>query len=93
MCTNFVLGKELPFYGTQWHPEKNNFEWNEKRKIVHSYNAVQVAQYFADFFVGEARKSQHRFASKELENKYLIHRYSPVYTGDAGHFDECYVFD
>eukprot|EP00112_Aurelia_sp_Birch-Aquarium-sp1_P021561 Seg584.3 transcript_id=Seg584.3/GoldUCD/mRNA.D3Y31 product="Gamma-glutamyl hydrolase" protein_id=Seg584.3/GoldUCD/D3Y31 len=85
-------GINQPFYGTQWHPEKNCFEWSLERNIAHSKDAVSVTQYFADFFVNEARKSQHSFDSEEEANKYLIYNYSPVYTGDAGHFEQCYVF-
>ena len=89
---HFFTGKELPFYATQWHPEKNSFEWCEERNIAHSRDAVKVTQYFADFFVNEARKSEHRFKSRQLENKYLIYRYDPIYTGAAGHFEQCYIF-
>jgi len=86
-------GKELPIYATQWHPEKNSFEWSADRKIPHSKEATEVAQYFANFLVNQARKSLHRFDSKEIEEKYLIYRYSSVYTGDRIHFDECYFFN
>jgi len=86
-------GKDLPIYATQWHPERNSFEWFENRHIPHSKNAIDVTQYFANFFVNQARKSQHRFKSKEIEDRYLIYRYQPVYTGDAGHFEECYIFN
>jgi len=85
-------GRDFPIYATQWHPEKNSFEWSEERVIAHSKDATEVTQYFADFFVNQARKSQHRFKSKDMEDKYLIYRYSSVYTGDSGHFEECYIF-
>ena len=44
--------KANPFYGTQWHPEKNGFEWNSKEQIPHSANAVSVMQWVGNFFVG-----------------------------------------
>ena len=87
-----LLGKELPFYGTQWHPEKNAFEWSKQRNIAHSKDAVKAAQYVADFFVNESRKSTHRFKSVELEEKYLIYNYNPINTAASGHFEQCYVF-
>lgn len=44
----------LPFYGTQYHPEKNNFEWAIRlHGIPHTSNAIRVSHYFSDFFVNE----------------------------------------
>eukprot|EP00794_Sanderia_malayensis_P000351 gene351-984_t len=85
-------GVKHPFFATQWHPEKNSFEWNPKKNIAHTRDAVDAAQYFANFFVDEARESQHRFESEEIENKYLIYKYSPIFTGSLGHFEQSYVF-
>lgn len=45
--------RKYPFYGTQFHPEKNLYEWTEKEDIPHGFEASQVAQYFANFFVQE----------------------------------------
>lgn len=42
-----------PFYGLQFHPEKNLYEWKIGKKIPHGKNAIEVAQYFANFFVNE----------------------------------------
>ena len=42
-----------PIYGTQWHPEKNVFEWTTKEGINHSEHAVMIAQTAANFFVSE----------------------------------------
>lgn len=44
-------GKNYPIYGTQWHPEKCQFEWEPKEAIDHSPDAVLVGQYMANFFV------------------------------------------
>lgn len=43
----------LPFYGLQFHPEKNVYEWIEGKRIPHGRNAVKITQYFANFFVDE----------------------------------------
>ena len=47
----------LPFYGTQFHPEKNIYEWINGKNIPHGDNATKTSQYFADFFIkdGEYR--------------------------------------
>ena len=48
-----ALGRDYPFYGVQWHPEKNPFEWTSAAVINHSKKAVLVTQYVADFFVNQ----------------------------------------
>lgn len=82
---------DFPFYGTQWHPEKNAFEWT-KPVIPHSPSAMKATFYMADFFVNEARKSSHRFSSKEEELEALIYNYCPVYTGKKSAFEQKYIF-
>ncbi len=54
-----IEGKTVPVYATQWHPEKNAFEWTPEEAIPHSLEAVRVCTYMAQFFVNEARKSTH----------------------------------
>ena len=44
---------DFPFYGTQWHPEKNSFEWEVN--ACHTLDCVQLAQYMGNFFVQEGR--------------------------------------
>ena len=53
-------------YGTQWHPEKNSFEWTPMENIPHSAAAVEVCEYMAQFLVNEARKSKHTIAYNTL---------------------------
>ena len=69
----------------QWHPEKNIFEWTTAESINHSYHAVSIAQTAANFFVSEARKSEHHFTSEEEEMDTLIYNYQPTYTGKTSH--------
>ncbi|KAJ1455822.1 peptidase C26, partial [Pelagophyceae sp. CCMP2097] len=55
---------DYPFYGTQWHPEKANFEWSlgpDYSNIPHSPTAVEASQATANFFVEAARGSSHVF--------------------------------
>ncbi|OAD55275.1 Chitobiosyldiphosphodolichol beta-mannosyltransferase [Eufriesea mexicana] len=82
-----------PFYGVQFHPEKNLYEWILGRKIPHGTNAIKTAQYFANFFVNEARKNNHEFASKDEEALSLIYNYPVTYTGlKNSSFVQCYIF-
>lgn len=48
-----TTGKKYPIFGTQWHPEKCQFEWTPKEVIDHSADAVFVGQYMANFFVNQ----------------------------------------
>ena len=49
-----------------------------------------ASQYFANFFVNEARKSTQTLGN---ENDYLIYNYNTTFTGKAGgYFTETYFF-
>lgn len=82
-----------PLYGLQFHPEKNIYEWAEDRVHSHSADAIRVSQYFANFFVNEARKSEHKFHSESEERRHLIYNYPATYIGDRTVFQQCYTFD
>jgi gamma-glutamyl hydrolase len=48
-----VEGKELPFFGVQWHPEKGLAEWDVKdgapyEAISHSARAIETAQFLVN---------------------------------------------
>jgi hypothetical protein len=47
--------RKYPFYGVQFHPEKNLYEWVTEKNIPHGSHAVQISQYFANFFVNEGK--------------------------------------
>jgi gamma-glutamyl hydrolase len=84
---------KYPIYGAQWHAEKVQYEWNPSEDINHSPDAVLAMQYFAEFFVNEARKSQHQFPSTLDETKSLIYNYNPYYTENIEpDFEQVYVF-
>ncbi|RUS74832.1 hypothetical protein EGW08_017389 [Elysia chlorotica] len=88
----FTPGKNFPFYGVQWHPEKPSFNWNPSYSINHGLDAIRVGQYMANFFVNEARKSSHRFPSLQSEATSLIDNYKRTYFSD-GTFEEVYYID
>lgn len=72
----------LPWYGVQWHPEKNAFEQGLSadgtpfERIAHGPGAVEASQYLAEFFVAEARRSSHRFANPADLASRLIYGHS-----------------
>jgi len=72
-----IEAKRYPFTGTQWHPEKANFEWAKfgpfgYKAIPHSAEAVKVSQYMANNFVARARQSSHRFSTRAALESALI---------------------
>jgi len=87
--------KRYPIFGTQWHPEKNTFEWNTYSYIPHSQNAIALEQFVSNRFVHHARRNLNQFATIEEEEKYLIYNYSPTYVAklqDDHIFDQEYLF-
>lgn len=85
-------GRKYPFYGVQWHPEVNRFQWNPRYNFPHSVNAIRLSTLLADFFVNEGRKSSHHFASLEEESKALIYNYNPVYIANFTGYQQAYFF-
>lgn len=89
-----IEAKDYPFYGTQWHPEKNNFEWSQNAdysNLNHSPDAVAASQATAGFFVSEARKSPHIFPEEERDS--LIYSADLIYTGSNDWiYEQVYVF-
>ncbi|CAG05439.1 unnamed protein product [Tetraodon nigroviridis] len=86
-----IEARDYPIYGTQWHPEKNAYEFT-KAYVPHSPSAVRTSFYAAEFFVGEARKNRHGFGSEAEERKALIYNYSPEYGRPNGTFVQIYYF-
>jgi len=86
-----IEAKNYPIFASQWHPEKNQFEWNPTEAIAHSLTAIQSMQYMADFFVNQARQNTRHYSADSLLEKRLIYQYTPVYTGGPGKsFEQSY---
>ncbi|XP_033964730.1 gamma-glutamyl hydrolase-like isoform X2 [Pseudochaenichthys georgianus] len=86
-----VEAYDYPIYGTQWHPEKNAFQWR-RPYISHSPSAVMTTFYMAQFFVNEARKNFHTFESEKEERSALIYNYNPVHSPPNSVFEQKYIF-
>jgi len=72
-----IESKDYPFYATQWHPERNQYEWGPNELLDHTFEATELMQYFSNFFVQESRKNVNRFPNKNLELASLIYNYAP----------------
>jgi len=84
-------GKKYPFYGTQWHPEKAEFEWKKDKKFNHSKDSIEFNSWTSRFFVSECRKNNQHFSDTSSETKALIYQYEPTYNPD-GYFVQTYLF-
>ncbi|KAH8283308.1 hypothetical protein KR054_000604 [Drosophila jambulina] len=83
---------KYPFYGVQFHPEKPLYEFT-KTSIPHSAASIITGQYFADFLVSEARRSNQSFANATEQALRLIYNYNPEYTSILGSsFTQQYLF-
>jgi gamma-glutamyl hydrolase len=79
---------KYPIYGTQFHPEKPEFEHNSTLTIPHSRDAIRFSQYLAKFFVAEAKKNRNTFPNNAT---YLFDNYSP-YTLKNAEYEQVYFF-
>ncbi|XP_055844402.1 gamma-glutamyl hydrolase A [Episyrphus balteatus] len=86
--------KRYPFYGVQFHPEKNLYEFIRNRGIPHMLEGILTSQYFAYFFVAETRKNMNKYTDPKEEENSLIYNFDPVYTGKNGSsFMQQYLFE
>lgn len=87
------IQNRYPFYGVQFHPEKNLYEWVRNHNIPHTDAAITVAQYFARFFVNECRLNGNHFSDINEENHALIYNFPATFTGLCNStFDQSYLF-
>lgn len=88
-----ILPFRYPFYGVQFHPEKNIYEWIKNRNISHTANAIKANQYFANFFINESRKNLNQFDDLDEENAALIYNFPVTFTGLVkSSFEQSYLF-
>ncbi|KAF6730146.1 Gamma-glutamyl hydrolase [Oryzias melastigma] len=85
-------GKRYPFYGVQWHPEVNRFQWDKNLNFPHSSHAVHLSSLLAEFFINEGRRSSHHFDNLEEEESSLIYTHTPLYAGNFTAYEQVYFF-
>lgn len=79
---SIIEGKEYPIYGTQFHPEKNLYEWDPDIPIPHNQDATLISTYLSEFFISETRRNSNSFASEAALKPYLIYNYKPYFFDD-----------
>lgn len=73
-------GNKYPFYGVQFHPEKQAFNFAPSTNIQHDPLAITFNRYFADFFVNECRQNTNKFQSYEQETDQIVENYKLITT-------------
>lgn len=84
-----VEAKQYPFFGVQFHPEKNLFEW--KVYADRSRDGIEAIQTMSNLFVDIARASPNRFSSPDEFAKLSIYNYQ-THQSDHASFTEIYIF-
>jgi gamma-glutamyl hydrolase len=95
-----IEARDYPISGTQWHPEKNAFEWTPDQHIPHSPEAIEITQEVANFIVGASRYNSHAPRSRKEEEELIIYNFNEglrytgkqTFEGEEVSFDEVYVF-
>jgi len=90
-----VEHKKHPIYASQFHPEKNGFEWSVYVEVPHTHNAIFFMQYLANFLVGEAAQNENEFGDAKEWYSTNINNFSPVYTLSKinSTLESCYFFN
>lgn len=68
------------------------YEWSLNKNITHTESATRANQYFARFFVEEARKSSNGFEDITTEYGHLIFNFPKTFTAAKSIYSECYLF-
>ena len=97
-----IEAKKYPIFGSQWHPEKNLYEWSKDadgtptEAIDHSQDGMKAASLPGAFLVAQARRNTHTFPDVQTETAALIYNYSPTFVGYPGgpsSFEQKYYFN
>jgi len=79
---SMIEGINYPIYGTQFHLEKNLYEWDPAIPVPHNQQATAISTYLSEFFISEARRNSNSFASEAALKPYLIYNWSPYFFDD-----------
>lgn len=81
--------KKYPFYGVQWHPEKDVWELGEYKNgmpyeaIPHSIDAMRVTHHLSQRLIKDARQNSHAFPDYATEQAALIWNFPVFMTGPS----------
>ncbi|KAK7074943.1 hypothetical protein SK128_004358 [Halocaridina rubra] len=93
---SLIEHETLPIFGSQFHPEKNPYEWpndENHNAIPHDPFAIGVAHFFSNFFTNQARLNTQKFPTEQEEQAALIYNHDRMFSGELGSpFMESYLF-
>ena len=69
---NSVEHRDYPIFAVQFHPEKTSTIWTPSIAAPHTRQARDLCQYFANFIVDEARKSDHSYPWEQLKDRLFV---------------------
>ena len=90
--------RSRPYYGVQYHPEKDSFEWSPNLHIPHDADAVAMNLQHALFFGEELRRQRTCQPSEAAVDELLIYNYPAHFTGKVesrdfeSDFEQAYFF-
>jgi hypothetical protein len=86
-----VNGSAIPIYASQFHPEKVTFEWDNITNIPHSFDAIRVEQWLANFFVNETRSNHNQFPNETYAAQFVIENFNTTILVES-QFQQIYFF-
>ena len=81
---------KYPITGTQFHPEKDIYEWDISAPIPHGREATLMATFLADYFASEARRNPNHFANETELQPWLVYNWNPVFLNT--YFTQIFTF-
>lgn len=81
---------DYPFYGLQFHPEKEQFSFYPDGHFTHTEQAIVYNRYFADFFVSETKQNSNKFSSYAKEMSSIVENFDVFVT--TGYDGNVYAF-
>jgi gamma-glutamyl hydrolase len=86
-----IQGKNQPFFGLAWHPEKPNFEWVNHQKIIRTPESIEIGRNISIFFIEYCKLTNNKTELSiineydiELKPQYLFQTTNP----DDSEYDE-----
>ena len=89
---NFVAAiehNEFPFFGVQFHPEKNKFDFSDYFLADHSNAAVEVSTIFQKYFVKLMEHNQ----NNTVFNENFFSGIQPLVLENLGYYKDLMVFN
>lgn len=85
-----VKHTKYPFFGSQFHPEKIQFEHKKTLNKIQNFETIEIAHKFSMVFYKEVLKNQNFIDDETEMEALLIYNYPQLKS--SGSFEQIYVF-